>query len=58
MPVTVYYTRDGSIPTAASASFVGSAQVELPPTGNQVIACRVIGAAGDRRYQVFHYARQ
>jgi len=58
LPVTVYYTRDGSIPTAASASFVGSTQVELPPTGNQVIACLVFGTAGDRSYHVFHYARR
>jgi hypothetical protein len=58
LPVTVYYTRDGSIPTAASASFVGRTQVELPPTGNQVIACLVIGTAGDRSYHVFHYARR
>ena len=57
VPVTVYYTRDGTIPKATSASFSGSAQFELPPTGNQVIACLVIGGAGDRLYQVFHYAR-
>ena len=56
--MTVYYSRDGSIPTAVSASFVGSADFELPPTGNQVIACLVIGLAGDRTYQAFHYARE
>ena len=57
-PVTVHSTRDGSIPTTASPSFETSELVELPPTGNQVIACLVVGAAGDRNYQAFAYARR
>ena len=57
-PVVVHYTRDGSIPSTASPTFLGSELFELPATGNQVIACLVIGGAGDRSYRVFHYARQ
>ena len=55
--MTVHYTRDGSIPTTASPTFVGSELFELPPTGNQVIATLVVGGAWERAYQAFGYAR-
>jgi hypothetical protein len=55
-PITVHYTRDGSIPTARSASFTGSAAFEIP-AGNQVIACYARDVDGNERYQAFAFAR-
>jgi hypothetical protein len=55
-PITVHYTRDGSIPTARSESFAGSATFEIP-AGNQVIACYARDAAGNEKYQAFAFAR-
>jgi hypothetical protein len=54
-PITVHYTRDGSIPTARSASFTGSATFEIP-AGNSVIACYAKDADGNERYQAFAFA--
>ena len=56
-PAVAHYTRDGSIPTNGSPSFTGSARFELPPAGNQVIACLAVDSVGHRIYRVFHYAR-
>jgi hypothetical protein len=53
-PITVHYTRDGSIPTARSASFTGGATFEIP-SGNQVIACYARDAEGNEAYQVFAF---
>ena len=57
-PITVYYTRDGAIPTIASASFVGSAVFEIPEQGHQVIACHATDGTGNSNYQVFAYQRE
>ena len=54
-PITVHYTRDGSIPSTRSASFVSSATFELPP-GNTVIACYAKDAEGNEKYQAFAFA--
>jgi len=53
-PITVYFTRDGSIPTTRSASFSGSATFEIP-AGNQVIACYAKDADGNEVYQAFAF---
>jgi len=53
-PITVYFTRDGSIPTTRSASFIGSAMFELP-AGNQVIACYATDAEGTEVYRAFPF---
>ena len=52
-PVTVHYTLDGSIPTTRSASFVGSAEFEIPDRGNHVVACRATDEDGRQNYQAF-----
>ena len=55
-PVTVFYTRDGSIPDSASASFTGRGQFELTEAGNHGIACYARDSDGNENYQVFHYS--
>jgi hypothetical protein len=59
-PVTVHYTRDGSIPTAASPSFGGkagaaSARFEFAEPGNHVIACFATDGRGNTAYRAFVY---
>jgi hypothetical protein len=53
-PVTVHYTRNGSIPTTRSASFTSSATFEIPP-GNSVIACYAKDADGNEVYRAFPF---
>jgi pimeloyl-ACP methyl ester carboxylesterase len=55
-PVTVFYTRDGSIPDSGSASFTGRGQFELTEAGNHGIACYARDSDGNENYQVFHYS--
>ena len=55
-PVTVFYTRDGSIPDRGSASFTGRGQFELTEAGNHAIACYTRDSHGNDTYQVFHYS--
>ena len=52
-PITVHYTRDGSLPTVRSASFIGSAEFEVPAAVDQVIACCATDSAGAANYQAF-----
>ena len=54
-PVTVYYTRDGSLPPSGSASFTGHGQFELTEAGNHVIACYATDSDGNEHYQAFPY---
>ena len=54
-PVTVYYTRDGSLPNRESASFTGHAQFNITEVGNHVIACYATDRDGRPHYQTFHY---
>jgi hypothetical protein len=54
-PVTVHYTRDGSLPTRGSASFTGQGHVEMAEPGNHVIACYATDHDGHEHYQAFHY---
>lgn len=54
-PVTVYYTRDGSLPTRESASFTGHVQFELTEDGNHIIACYTTDRDGRPHYQAFPY---
>ena len=54
-PVTVYYTRDGSLPTRGSASFTGHAQFDMTEDGNYIIACYATDSDGRQHYQTFHY---
>jgi hypothetical protein len=54
-PVTVYYTRDGSLPTPESASFTEHAQFELTEDGNHIIVCYTTDRDGRPHYQTFHY---
>ncbi|MET0864697.1 MAG: chitobiase/beta-hexosaminidase C-terminal domain-containing protein [Nakamurella sp.] len=58
--VTVYYTRDGSIPTTASPAFNGaggraSARFEFTEPGNHVIACYATDSRGSTDYRAFAY---
>ena len=55
-PVTVSYTRDGSLPDSGSASFTGRGQFELTEAGNHAIACYTRDSQGNDNYQVFHYS--
>ena len=54
-PVTVYYTRDGSLPTPGSASFTGHAQFDIAENGNHIIACYTTDSDGREHYQAFPY---
>ncbi|MET0966856.1 MAG: hypothetical protein ABWZ02_10685 [Nakamurella sp.] len=59
-PITVHYTRDGSIPTGSSPSFggdagVASARFEFTEPGNHVIACFATDARGNDDYRAFAY---
>ena len=54
--ITVYYTRDGSIPTTGSASFSGSARFGISEPGNHVIACYARDSDGNENYQAFPYS--
>jgi pimeloyl-ACP methyl ester carboxylesterase len=54
-PVTVYYTRDGSLPTRGAASFTGHGQLDVAEPGNHVIACYATDRDGHQHYQAFHY---
>jgi hypothetical protein len=54
-PVTVYYTRDGSLPTPRSASFTGHAQFDITENGNHTIACNTTDSDGREHYQAFPY---
>jgi pimeloyl-ACP methyl ester carboxylesterase len=54
-PVTVYYTRDGSLPTRGAASFTGHGQLDMAEPGNHVIACYATDRDGHQHYQAFHY---
>jgi pimeloyl-ACP methyl ester carboxylesterase len=54
-PVTVHYTRDGSLPDSGSASFIGHGQFDLAAEGNHIIACYAQGSDGSEQYQTFHY---
>jgi len=55
-PITVFYTRDGSIPSTRSASFTGSSTFEIP-AGNSVIACYAKDSGGNEVYQAFPFTR-
>ena len=55
-PLTVHYSRDGSLPDRGSARFDGSAPFELGEDGNHVIACYAVDHAGGEHYQAFPYA--
>src|SRR4051794_12074108 len=54
-PLTVYYSRDGSLPTRESARFDGTAPFQLGPEGNHVIACYAVDHAGGEHYQAIPY---
>lgn len=54
-PLTVYYSRDGSLPDRGSARFDGSATFQLGPDGNHAIACYAVDHAGGEHDQVFPY---
>ena len=54
-PVTVYYTRDGSLPTTGSASFTGHAQFDITNNGNHIIACYTTDRDSHPHYQAFPY---
>jgi hypothetical protein len=53
--ITVHYTRDGSIPSASSPSFVGSATFDRLSDGSQVIACRAQSDDGTVNYRAFAF---
>jgi Chitobiase/beta-hexosaminidase C-terminal domain len=54
-PVTVYYSRDGSLPTRGSASFTGHRQFDITEDGNHIIACYATDSDGRQHHQAFHY---
>jgi hypothetical protein len=54
-PVTVYYTRDGSLPTRGAASFTGHGRLDMAEPGNHVIACYATDRDGHQHYRAFHY---
>ncbi len=54
--VTVYYTRDGSIPDENSPSFQDSKEFEISGNGNHAITCYGKDSRGNETYQTFYYA--
>jgi pimeloyl-ACP methyl ester carboxylesterase len=53
--VTVYYTRDGSIPDGNCHSFRDSKQFEFSEKGNHVIVCYGKDSDGNESYETFYY---
>lgn len=53
--VTVYYTRDGSVPTNVSPSFADSEEFELNENGNYAFSCMAMDSADNQTRETFYY---